>query len=56
MNEAKTNLLAKKMTELCKSYARYTLPLIPQAFVAVIIGIWRGIGLAAERRRNWNQA
>ena len=54
MNEAKTNLLAKKMTELCKSYARVSLPFIPQAFVAVIIGIWRGIGLAAERKSGWN--
>jgi len=54
MNEAKASSLAKKMTELCKSYARVSLPFVPQAFVAVIIGIWRGIGLAAERKRNWN--
>lgn len=54
MNETKTNLLAKKMTELCKSYARYSIPLIPQVLVVVIISLWRGIGLAAERKRNWN--
>ena len=54
MNETKTNLLVKKMTELCKSYARYSIPLIPQAFVAVIIGLWWGIGLAAEKKRSWN--
>jgi hypothetical protein len=53
MNETKTNQLAKKMTELCKQYARHSLPLMPQAFVAIIIGIWKGGGLYADKQRGW---
>jgi hypothetical protein len=55
MNEAKTGLLAKKMTELCKRYARHSVLIVPQAFVAIIIGLWRGIGLSAPRERYWHQ-
>jgi hypothetical protein len=55
MNEAKTNQLAKKMTELCKRYARYSVLIVPQAFVAIIIGLWRGIGLNEPRERFWHR-
>lgn len=55
MNKAKTNQLAKKMTKLCKQYAQHSLPLMPLALVAIIIGLWKGIGLADTRQRGWTR-
>ena len=54
MNESKTNLLAKKMTELCKQYTRNPIPVAPQAFILIIIGLWRGVILSEPRQRMWS--